>query len=105
MANREIIISLIKKSSDKLLNDEISYYMDVEHEYKYDEADALSDVYDFAEDNNERKLIKVIRLIFIEAGYLKERTEHHQFLGRDCGVTVNKIKYDFESGWVCWIAE
>jgi len=85
----------------------MDYFMEVysgsDENPEYDNVDSLSDVYDFAEENNERKLIKEIRLIFIKSGYFKEAKEKCVFFGRDPRMTVNGIKYQPAMGWENWI--
>ena len=102
--NREKVISLVKKSKNKNLLNEVEYFMEEKREYRYDLADALDDAYIFAEENNERGLIKAIRLILIDAGYYIEQSAKPVSC-RDFRVTVNKIKYDCVSGWDGWINE
>jgi len=104
MSNRKIVIDLVRKSQVKMLNDELNFFMEEEREYKYDLADALDDVYSFAEENNERGLMKTIRLILIESGYYIEQARKPTSC-RDYRITVNKVKYDSVSHWEGWINE
>lgn len=102
--NRDKVIKLISESQHKNLLDELDYFMEIEREDKYDQADALNDAYDFALENNERTLIKEIRLILIEADYYVKRPVKPTSC-RDFRITVNKTKYDCVSGWEEWINE
>lgn len=98
--NRKKLISLINDSESKLLKDEIGYFL----ETSKDEVGAFDDAYTFAEENNERKLLKEMRLILIEAGYLIEQPEKTDF-GRDTRIIVNKVKYQVVKHWDGWINE
>ena len=100
--HRERVIKLVALSTNIKLTNELNYFMEEERAYRYDLADALNDAYDLAEENNDRGLIKVIRIILIEAGYYVKQPVKPTSC-RDFRVTVNKVKYDCISGWDGWI--
>ena len=102
MSNRKKVIDLINQSNDKALKDELEYFLELDREYDYDLADALDDAYTFAEESNDRKLVKAIRLILISAGFYIEAPEKTD-VGRDTRCTVNKIKYECVSHWSGWV--
>jgi hypothetical protein len=102
MSNRNIVIGLIEKANNALLNAELEYHMEVEREDSYDLADALNDAHDQAIDLGDRKLTKIIRLILIDAGYYYLQPEKPQSC-RDFRITVNGLKYDCISGWDTWL--
>lgn len=104
MSNRQNVIKAIRDVNNKKLNHEIEYMMDEEREYAYDEADALSDVLDIAECNNDRSIIKLSRIVLIKAGgFVPEPVKND--IGRDSRFTLNSIKYCWprEGGLESWI--
>ena len=104
VSNRDTVIQLINQSSDSELKSELEYHLEIDREDDYDLADALDDAQTFAEDNDERKMLKAIRLILIEAGFYVEAPEKTD-VGRDTRFTVNNIKYEPVSYWSGWIEQ
>lgn len=98
MNNRQKIILAILNLVNTDLNNEIAYFMEIENEEEepYDIADAFSDVFDTV---TSSALIKPCHQVMIEAGYLVEQPVKPISNGADSRITVNKIKYDFVSGW------
>jgi len=99
--NREKVKQLINNSVSAQLKSEIYYFIGT---CECDVVDALDYAHDFSVENNERKLLKEIRLILIEAGYYVERQDRPTSC-RDFRVTVNKVKYDCVGSWEAWIDE
>lgn len=100
MKNREIVIAEIKKPSSDMLAKELEYYMEImEFSYQeYDLASALQDVETFAEESNERKLLKEVRGIFIRSGFYTHQPFKTVALGRDTRFQYDGKMYDFEHG-------
>lgn len=104
MSNRATVQQLIMDSASDELLSELNYHTEIDREWAYDLADALDDAYTFAEENDERRLLKEIRLILIKAGFYIEAPEKTD-VGRDTRFTLNKVKYEPCSHWSGWIEE
>ena len=102
MKNRQLMLKAIEGIINQALIDELEYFLDVEHEYDYDIVDALDDAHDFAENNNDRKLLKVIRGLLIDVRFFTLSPTNN--CTRDVRFTYNKEKYDCDESWESWIS-
>lgn len=100
MTNKEKLISLIGADGNRELLDEIEYHMESGNDIDC----AFDDTMTFAEENNERRLLKVCRSILIKAGYFIERPNKCE-TGRDTRFTQGGIRYDCATHWEGWINE
>lgn len=90
----------ISNLNNKGLNDEITFYMEIE-----DVADAFSDIYDLAVRKNKRKAMNICHEVMIKAGYLILRPIKPISNDSDSSITFNHIKYNFVGDWSAWIEE
>lgn len=102
MKNRQKVIEAINKANNPLLNIELEYFLDWEN--VNDMADAINEAEEIAELDNDRKLLKIIRGVLIDAGAYTVAPDK-TCTGGDVRFTYNGKKYDFQhgGGWESWL--
>lgn len=107
MNNRQKVKAAIVVLNDNAINSEIDYLLAQEHDYVFDEADALNDILDLAEYNKDRSLIRKCRIILIEAGGFCLAPVNNTVMGSDTRFQLNGKKYDWPhyGGWETWLGK
>lgn len=102
--NYEVLNDLLARTKG-ILREEINIIIEDRPEDEEPETlvSAFLSVYDQAEDNNDRQLVKLCEDILIDAGYYRPRDNDVIFMGKDRAFSRHGIKYDPVSGLDHWL--
>jgi hypothetical protein len=98
MKNRQKVIEILKAGVSDKLQQELNYFLEVDREYDYDLADALTDAEDFVYESGERGLRQEIRKVLIEAGCYVLAPVNTVAIGKDDRFCYKGDKYNFPHG-------